>query len=207
MKTSATFTIDIEVLSKFDSVAKQKSTTPDELIEEIIKNYLKNSSEEPPQPTPPSTPPSPEFVEFTEKLLLKCKKLRVGQLANILLRGLLERGVASEYEIEEMQKVPSDNLASEFNLPFGRYSNREFGLNFPLLIEENGPGFIIAKAWKNTVRINGKNYYLCAQWFQNPNNNDRERLENWIMEHLPKWLENSTNEQKSEFINFVKTKI
>ncbi len=222
MKTDVTFSIDYELLGDFISVVKARNISPDELIEEIIKKYIAETSspttiKESSLPTKKNVPIvdndyddldlSDNYVVFTEKLLQKCKKLKVGQLANILLRDLLERGIATSEEVEAMQKIPSWKLAKKLKLPFGEYSNHHFGLNFPLLVGLNGSPFIIAKSYKNPLKIYGKGYYLCAQWFEQDFNDDRTPLEYWILNHLPKWLESANEEQKKKFENFLKMRI
>ena len=203
MKTNVTFTIDFEVLGEFLTTVKKEGTTPDVLIEKIIKIYINNETPPTPGPDLYKLLISGEYVKFTRELLQKCKKYKVGQFANILLRGLLERGVATEEEVEAMQKIPSWKLAQKLKLPFGNYSNHNFGLNFPLLTEVGGSQFIIGKAWNRPVVIYGKVYYLCSQWFELEGNNDRAYLEKWIMKHLPKWLETASEKQKEEFYHFI----
>ena len=210
MKTNVTFTIDFEVLGDFLATVKKENTTPDVLIEKIIKNYIINGDIVPPPPPPPPHDDeigkllkSGEYVKCTQVLLQGCKKYKVGQFANILLRGLLERGVAAEEEVEAMQRIPSWRLARKLKLPSGDYSNRNFGLNFPLLTEVGGSQFLIAKAYRTPIKIYGKVYYLCSQWFELESNNDRAYLEKWITEHLPKWLETASEKQKEEFKHFI----
>ena len=144
-----------------------------------------------------------EYVELTNKLIMKCKKYKIGAMAQILLRKFLPSGVATENEIKAMQKIPGWKQAQKFKMPHGAYSNRSFGLNFPLLVKEGTSDFLKSKCWETPIRIGDETYYICAQWFEQPNNNDRMPLENWIMNHLPIWFVNADEEQKKDMKNFI----
>ena len=93
---------------------------------------------------------------------------RVGQLANVVLRNMLEAGKASPAEIKDML-TPG-------------YSKKTFGLQYPLLVEQ-GSSFDAKRYYINPLKINNVVYYLCSQWFETPANNDRPLLEKWIQTH------------------------
>lgn len=93
---------------------------------------------------------------------------KIGQLAWIVLKELLENGKASDQEITDMQTKP--------------YSKNQFGLQYPLLVE-SGKTFDSARYYASPVKIKAKEYYMCSQWFETSKNNDRPLLEKWIKDH------------------------
>jgi len=96
------------------------------------------------------------------------KELRIGQLAQVVFRRLLENGAASEEEISLMQT--SD------------YSKQVLSLQFPALIRK-GTVYDTKRYYAKPLIINGAEYYLCSQWFETPTNNDRPFLLRWIEQH------------------------
>lgn len=97
------------------------------------------------------------------------KELKIGQLAKNVLARMLCDGRASDEEIEAMQTA--------------EYSKKYFDLQYPLLkIAEDAerPPHYYARP----IKIKGKNYYLCCEWFEKQGaNNDRPYLLKWISEH------------------------
>ena len=94
-------------------------------------------------------------------------ELKIGKLAQTVLKNLLESGAASESEVEQMQTAS--------------YSKATFDIQFPLLVRQDGE-YERVRYYKNPVRIRGVNYMLCSQWFETPTNNDRPYLMRWIKE-------------------------
>ena len=97
----------------------------------------------------------------------KCQANKIGQLANSVVRSMLEGGCCGEDEIQQL-------------LDAG-YSKQVFNLNYPFLTtgsirDANGRNRYYATA----LRINGKMYYLCSQWVED---NHRSRLDQWIKAH------------------------
>lgn len=95
-------------------------------------------------------------------------EMKVGQIANNVLRSLLESGWASDDEIERMQTKD--------------YSKETFHLNYPLLVKASEP-FEKVRYYAKPLRINGIEYYLCSQWFETTSNNDKPDLLKWIALH------------------------
>lgn len=95
-------------------------------------------------------------------------ELKVGKIAQTVLRELLESGCADEEEVRRMQTEV--------------YSKQVFDLNYPLLIAEEKPRERI-RYYATPLTIRGKRYYLCSQWFEVPANNDRPYLLAWIRKH------------------------
>ncbi|MDO4530986.1 MAG: hypothetical protein Q4C06_03310 [Bacillota bacterium] len=96
------------------------------------------------------------------------QKLKVGQLANTVLRKILVNGHASAEEIKFMQTA--------------EYSKQFFGLNFPLLVRGDTK-FEGVRYYKEPLLIDGIRYYMCSQWFEVPTNDDRPYLLRWIASH------------------------
>ena len=94
-------------------------------------------------------------------------ELKIGKIAQSLLRDVLVSGSVSDEEIEWMQTKD--------------YSKQVFGLDFPLLVsadnERNG-----VRYYANPLKIKGNIYYLCSQWFEVSTNNDRPLLMKWLKE-------------------------
>lgn len=97
------------------------------------------------------------------------QELKIGQIAQKVLRPMLCDGYASDEEIAAMQTV--------------EYSKQEFDLQYPLLRladEKKRP----IRYYANPLDINGKSYYMCSEWFEKKGaNNDRPYLIKWIEEH------------------------
>ncbi len=96
------------------------------------------------------------------------KEMKVGKIANTVLRNLLEDGRASDGEIEKMQT--------------DTYSKVTFHLNYPLLVKASEP-FEKVRYYAKSLWINGTEYFLCSQWFETPANNDKPDLLKWIVLH------------------------
>lgn len=99
------------------------------------------------------------------------REFKVGKLAQVVLRKLLESGAASAEEIELMQTA--------------RYSKESFGLNYPLLVRSDG-SYESARYYSTPLIISGVSFQLCSQWFETDANNDRPFLIKWIEEHSEK---------------------
>lgn len=103
---------------------------------------------------------SPRNDDFAE--------LKVGKIANTILRSRLEQGCATDAEILLMQDKA--------------YSRETFGINFPLLVIA-GREYDKVRYYSNSLSIRGKIYYLCSQWMESPANNDRPYLIAWLDSH------------------------
>jgi len=93
-------------------------------------------------------------------------EFKIGKIAQTLLRKELENGKVSDDEIKSMQTR--------------EYSKTAFDLNYPLLVAE-GSEFDSVRYYSKPLVINGKQYYLCSQWFEVPANNDRPFLLAWLV--------------------------
>lgn len=95
-------------------------------------------------------------------------ELKIGKLAQIVLRRMLEDGAANEDEIHLMQTA--------------EYSKRIFDIQFPLIVKANSE-FDPVRYYAKSLTIRGVPYYLCSQWFETTANNDRPYLLSWIESH------------------------
>ena len=94
--------------------------------------------------------------------------MKIGKLAQTVLKNMLESGAASEAEVEQMMTVS--------------YSKTVFDIQYPLLVRQDSD-YDRVRYYTKPLRIRGVNYMLCSQWFATPANNDRPYLMRWIREH------------------------
>ncbi|MDR0489498.1 MAG: hypothetical protein LBG99_08950 [Propionibacteriaceae bacterium] len=93
------------------------------------------------------------------------RELKVGAIANTLLRQALEEGRANAEEIVLMQERT--------------YSKDTFNLRFPLLVPADTQ-FETNRYYVAPLRIHGKDYHLCSQWYEVPGDDDRVWLLKWL---------------------------
>ena len=48
--------------------------------------------------------------------------------------------------------------------------------NAPYFLDENWTWYY----WKDIIYANNEQYYMCCEWFEKENNNDRAYFENWL---------------------------
>ena len=98
----------------------------------------------------------------------KYNELKIGKIARIVLRRILEEGKVLPEEIQKMQNA--------------EYSKRTFDIQYPLLVRED-TNFDAVRYYTDPVYVCGEKYYMCSQWFETVANNDRPYLIKWIEEH------------------------
>ena len=91
-------------------------------------------------------------------------EVKVGALARVVLRRLLESGVATSEEIVSFQTLNE--------------SKAVFNLNFPLLVPVDGE-FQHNRYYTDPLTIRGKKYRMTSQWYEA----QKEPLQKWIDEH------------------------
>ena len=96
------------------------------------------------------------------------KELKVGKLAQVVFRKMLEEGAASDDEVLAMQQA--------------EYSKQVFDLNYPLLAKL-GTEYDAVRYYVKPLTIRGVEYLMCSQWFETAANNDRPYLVRWIQAH------------------------
>lgn len=95
-------------------------------------------------------------------------ELKVGKIAQTLLRETLESGTIDDEEIRLMQTK--------------NYSKSAFGIDFPLLVPA-GEEYDSVRYYAKPLIIRDVQYQLCSQWFEVPSNNDRPYLLKWLALH------------------------
>lgn len=189
-KILVTFSIDEDIFFEFSRAVKQNNLSREDVIEFYMRYFVNESDKQPNN-------------NWTTVLLDKCSSYRVGELANIVLRKLLESGVATEREVIEFQNASGATQVNRLHIAFGRYVKDNFGLSFPLLITterfqyDTGNNYYV-----NPLHIDGKNYYLCSQWVEGPH---REKLEAWIRTHLPIWFAQADEHNRKEMIRWIES--
>lgn len=124
-----------------------------------------------------STPRKQKIVKKPEVSMEKSatySELKISQLARLVLRPMLEKGMVSELEIKWMQDAD--------------YCKRTFDLQFPLLIRTDEQKKE-SRYYAEPLYINGERYRMCSEWYEVAANNDRPYLEKWIMEHEKEYSE------------------
>lgn len=107
-------------------------------------------------------------TEVQDALDVQYIEFKVGKLANVVLRKLLESGAAEPDEVRLMQTA--------------EHSKQYFHLNYPLLVR-NDTVCDSARYYSAPLTIDGVAYKLCSQWFETNANNDRPYLLEWISKH------------------------
>jgi len=193
MTVNISFKIDLDTLSEFNEKLKLTGKNADEVIIELIKNYSKNDIEKNFSNT--------EYLKLIETLFEKFKNVNVGQLANIVLRKILEEGAAEDYEIAEMQKSSKVKYIKRYVLEFGTYGKEKFNITYPVLLSENKIHLDTTfRFYREPLKIGEKVFYICSQWYLNRN---KIPLENWIREHLLNWFEKVSNQKKSAMKDWI----
>ena len=98
----------------------------------------------------------------------KYKEFKIGKIASVVLRRILEQGNISSDELEKMQTK--------------EYSKLTFGIQYPLIVKERTENNAV-RYYAEPLYIHGEEYYLCSQWVETKANNDRPYLIKWIEEH------------------------
>jgi hypothetical protein len=109
-------------------------------------------------PTQRSPPPRPDGA---------WSGMKIGLLANTVLRQVLQRGIADD-ELKNLQDRD--------------HSREVFGINYPLLLPENFARNR-RRYYAEPVTINRSQFQLCSQWYEQQANNDRPLLIAWLKRH------------------------
>lgn len=92
--------------------------------------------------------------------------MKVGILVRSALTKMLENDMISEIEIERMQTL--------------EYSKRVFDIQFPLLQNAKGINAKPLRYWASPVKTHGQYYFICSEWYDGPNNDDRSYFLSWV---------------------------
>lgn len=92
--------------------------------------------------------------------------MKIGILVRSTLTKMLENDMISESEIEKMQTLG--------------YSKRVFDIQYPLLQNAKGINTKPLRYWANPVKTHGQYFYICSEWYEGSNNDDRSYFLNWV---------------------------
>ena len=97
-------------------------------------------------------------------------EMKIGAIARTILRSLLESNKLSKEIISNLQLID--------------YSKRNFDLQFPVLKKiDKYPSKKIERYYADPIKIDSNWYFLCSEWYEQKNNNDRPYLIKWIKEN------------------------
>lgn len=113
---------------------------------------------------------TPDLELIESQGLEGLEEMKIGMIANTVLRKVLEEGKVSKEEIEQMQNK--------------NYSKEAFDIQFPLLQKVAlTQGKKPERYYASPLKIYGEEYFLCSEWFEVPMNNDRPYLMKWLGLH------------------------
>jgi len=93
--------------------------------------------------------------------------MKIGELVQSVLLKMFSNNEITPEEVELMQTF--------------HYSRKIFDIQYPLLVKaSSGDGQAVLRYWPETVEIYGEKYFICSEWFETPQNNDREYFMNWL---------------------------
>ena len=98
------------------------------------------------------------------------EEMKIGVVVRTVLRKMLENGEVPEQEIELLQSK--------------EYSKDTFDIQYPVLLkvsETDGRG--PKRYYASPLTIYGEEYFLCSEWYEVPENNDRPYLMKWLVLH------------------------
>jgi len=91
--------------------------------------------------------------------------MKIGRIANTILRSIIQSGKLPEDEILKMQTV--------------EYSKRTFDIQYPALVHAE-KNFEKIRYYSDPILLKGEKFFLCSQWYETPANDDRSYLLSWI---------------------------
>ena len=100
------------------------------------------------------------------------KSMKVGELVRSTLTKMLENDMIYEDEIEKMQTLS--------------YSKRVFDIQYPLLQNVKGINAKPLRYWARPVKTHGEYYYICSEWYESAQNDDRSYFLAWIKNYRNK---------------------
>ncbi|WP_111710146.1 DUF2075 domain-containing protein [Lutibacter citreus] len=94
-------------------------------------------------------------------------KMKIGKFVKTSMLDLISKDLIDESEIRRLQNA--------------EYSKRTFDIQFPLLRKKlvTDPDNIL-RYWKGAVSIKGQEYFICSEWYENSQNNDRPYFLKWL---------------------------
>ena len=102
-------------------------------------------------------------VDYSDSL----QDIAIGKFVQKTLREMFNNEEVSPEEVELMQTES--------------YSKETFDIQYPLLVKTSlSDGKKPVRFWAKGVQIFGENYYICSEWYETENNNDREYFMKWL---------------------------
>jgi hypothetical protein len=94
-------------------------------------------------------------------------KMKIGKLVRSTLTKMFRDNEVTPEEVKLMQTE--------------EYSKKTFGIQFPLLQKKSiNSNEKPPRYWGGAVEINGDKYFICSEWFEVPQNNDRLYFMEWL---------------------------
>jgi hypothetical protein len=98
-------------------------------------------------------------------------EMKIGVIAKTVFRNILESGKIPEDEIERMQDKD--------------YSKDTFGIQYPVLRKTNNPNSKKPdRYYAKSIKIYDQYYFICSEWVERHDNNDRPYLIKWLKSYL-----------------------
>lgn len=96
--------------------------------------------------------------------------MKIGELVRSTLTQMLKGHVISKEEVALMQTA--------------EYSKQTFDIQYPLLRKASlSNGEKVLRYWAGAVESYGQKYFICSEWYEVPQNNDRPYLMKWLDLH------------------------
>lgn len=97
--------------------------------------------------------------------------MKIGVIANKILRDILESGKVPISDIEKFKHA--------------EHSKSVFHIQYPLLRQTGGPHSKRSdKYYAKPLKIHGGYYFMCCEWYEQPTNNDRPYLIEWLSGYI-----------------------
>ncbi|MBS4178787.1 hypothetical protein [Lederbergia citrea] len=107
----------------------------------------------------------PESIEVTK--IEGLNEMRIGALVRSTVTKMLSNHEITKEEIELMQTA--------------HYSRETFHIQYPLLRKASlSNGQKVLRYWAGAVEAYGEKYFICSEWYENPQNNDRPYFMKWL---------------------------
>lgn len=139
------------------------------IIEELKNKIFINISGKPSLPIIES----PDFFQKKSKSIDKknstetINSMPIGKYVRETLDDLINYNLIDNNEIENLLRAD--------------YSKKTFDIQFPFLKEAfNLSDSLKVRYWKNPIKIKGKSYFVCSQWYEVSANNDRPYYDSWL---------------------------
>jgi hypothetical protein len=98
-------------------------------------------------------------------------EMKIGVLVRSTLSKMLSNHEISKEEIELMQTA--------------EYSKETFHIQYPLLRKASlSNGEKVLRYWAGAVEAYGEQYFICSEWYEVPQNNDRPYFMKWLGLHM-----------------------